>query len=226
MSPRLKVGLNKEFDKLICGKFINRKKGGIDFGEGIVKVHPKLFPEKVPRGKKSNEIISNYFDSFYKRHNSDLLETVKESQDAWNNISPSFYKACDLYFNGHPWPKGKYFAYLSIINCNPRFLGDKTFQVYWKHEDGFVFVAVHEMLHFLFFDLMEKLLPNIDIKSEKAWKISEVFNGLIMNEPEFVEITGKKDSGQYPNLIQLQKQLQKVWNSNKKADRFLLSTLT
>lgn len=87
-------------------------------------------------------------------------------------------------------------------------------------------MAMHEMLHFLFFDLVEKLFPNININTQKMWEISEVFNGLIMQESEFVEITGVRDPGQYPDLIKLQKGFEAVWKKRKKANEFLAITLS
>lgn len=225
MRPKLVIKLNKDFDKAICGKFINKNTAGIDFGAGIIKTHPKLSPAQKALGKKSIEKISEYFNAYYKTNGERLQESVKKAQTDWDKTSEEFYKVCDKYFNKHSWPKGKYEAYLSIINCNPRFLHNKTFQVYWKHKKGFVFVAIHEMLHFLFFDLVEKLLSGIDISSQRTWEISEVFNELIMQETEFAEITGVKDPGQYPNLIELQNKLEEIWGKNKKASKFVLSTL-
>lgn len=225
MHPKLVVKLNKDFDKAICDKFLSRSEAGVDFGTGIVKIHPKLSPAQKALGKKSKEKISEYFETYYKTSDKELQESVKKAQTDWDKISEKFYNACDKYFVKHSWPKGIYEACLSIINCNPRFLHNKTFQVYWKHEKGFVCVAIHEMLHFQFFDSVEKLLPDVDIKSKNTWEVSEVFNGLIMQEPEFVEITGTKDPGQYPNLVNLQDQLKGVWGRNKKADKFILSTM-
>ncbi|MBU0998364.1 hypothetical protein KJ570_02450, partial [Patescibacteria group bacterium] len=183
MSPRLVVKLNKDFDKAICDEFLNRSEAGVDFGVGIVKIHPKLLPaQKALEKQFPIKKIDKYFDAYYKTNDEELQESVKKAQTDWDKISEKFYKACDKYFDKHFWPKGKYEAYLSIIDCNPRFLHNKTFQVFWKHKKGFVFMAMHEMLHFLFFDLVEKLFPNININTQKMWEISEVFNGLIMQE--------------------------------------------
>lgn len=212
--PQLRIELNKEFDKEICGSFINRQNAGVDFGKGIIKLHPNLTLNN----------ISEYFDSYYKQHKTELLMIVDQCQSKWDGISDGFFLACDKYFGNLLWPKGEYKAYLSIINCNPRFLENKTFQVYWKHPDGFVYVAAHEMLHFLFFDLVQRLLPTIDINDRKIWEISEVFNGLIMREPEFVEITGVLNIMQYPDLAELQIKLTDVWEKNKNARKFILLT--
>lgn len=225
MYPKLKILTNKEFDKVICKEFINSQKGGIDFGAGIVKAHPNLIITRGAEEDRTRKIISDYFDKFYTKFDSDLNETIKNAQSKWRGKEKLFFNACDKYFNGHPWPKGRYEAYLSIINCNPRFLDNKTFQFYWKDKYGFPLVAVHEMLHFLFYDLVAKLLPMADLQSKKIWEVSEVFNGLIMAEKDLAVITVVKTPNQYPNLINLQNKLRIIWNKSKKADKFILSTL-
>lgn len=226
MYPKLKILRNKECDKLICEQFLNYKKGGVDFGEGIIKEHPELTTAREVEGDEAKRIISDYFDSFYSKFDSDLSEVTSNAQNEWKRKKNSFFKACDKYFDNHHWPEGKYEAYPSIINCNPRFLDYKIFQFYWKDKHGFSQVVAHEMLHFLFYDLVAKLLPNVDLQSEKIWELSEVFDGLIMSEEDFVAITNIKTSSQYPTLIKLQEKLRPIWNVNKMADKFILSAIT
>jgi len=203
MYPKLKILKSLEFDKLICEQFLNVQKGGVDFGTGIISVHPKLVATNL-----------------------DIKETIKSAEKEWKRGEKVFFKVCDKYFNNHQWPNGKYEAYLSVINCNPRFLDNKTFQFYWKSKDNFSSVTVHEMLHFLFYDLVAKLIPKANLQSQKIWEVSEVFNGLIMAEPDFVDITNVKIPPQYPNLVNIQEELQGIWDESKMADEFILSTLS
>ena len=226
MYPKLKILKSKEFDKIICEQFLSVQRGGVDFGEGIIKEHPKLITAKEAGGDKAKKIINDYFDKFYTKFDLDLNKTIYKAQQDWKSKEKSFFSACDKYLNNHPWPYGRYEVYLSIINCNPRFLDNKTFQFYWKNKDDFPSITVHEMLHFLFYDLVAKLLPKANLQSQKIWKISEVFNGLIMTEPDFTDITNVIIPHQYPNLVNLQEGLQVIWNESKMADKFILSTLS
>lgn len=226
MYPQLKILINKNFDKKICFDFLNTKAAGIDFGEGIIYLHPKLSETRKVDKSPAKNLISKYFDQFYLEHEKELEQTRKEAENAWLKNQELFFKACVRYFENHPWSKGKYEAYPSIINCNPRFLEDKTFQFYWQHSQGFLLVAVHEMMHFLFFDLAKKLIPGINFEDQKLWAISEVFNGLIMEEAEFIQITGIQMPGQYPDLVKMQEELRGVWIKNKKTENFILSTLS
>jgi len=214
MKPKLKVLLNQDLDVEVCRKFLYYKNGGVDFGKGIKRVHPNLKEDR----------IEEYFSEYYKSNSLRLNEVAIKNQKDWDRIEAKFYGACDKYFENNSWPTGSYEAYLSIIDCNPRFVENKTFQVYWRHRTGFVGVSVHEMLHFLFYDLVLKLMPNIDLKNKYLWKISEIFNDLIMREPEFLEIAQSK-SLQYPALLGMQEKLRSVWNSNKNANNFIKETI-
>lgn len=226
MHPQLKILINKGLDKEICFDFLNLKAAGIDFGGGIIQMHPQLSEALKLDELSAKNIISKYFDQFYLEHQDELEQSKKEAENAWFKKQESFFRACDKYFENHPWPEGKYEAYPSIINCNPRFLDNKTFQFYWQHSKGFISVAVHEMLHFLFFDLTKKLIPNINPEDQKLWTISEVFNGLIMGETEFTQIIDNQMPGQYPDLVRTQEELRETWNKNKEAKGFILSTLS
>ena len=226
MYPKLKILINKGLDKQICFDFLNNKAAGVDFGGGIIQMHPKLSEALKLDELSAKNLISKYFDQFYLEHQDKLEQAKKEAENAWLKKQESFFKACDKFFENHPWPDGKYEAYPSIINCNPRFLDDKTFQFYWQHPKGFLSVAVHEMLHFLFFDLAMKLIPGINPEDQKLWAISEVFNGLIMGEVEFTQIIDNQMPEQYPDLVKTQEELREVWNKNKEAKGFILTTLS
>src|ERR1035437_1869498 len=207
MHPQLKILINKDFDKGICFDFLNTKAACIDFGEGIIQIHPQLSEALRKDEWSAKKLISKYFDQFYLEHQNELEQSKKDAENTWLKKQESFFRACDRYFDNHPWPEGKYEAYPSIINCNPRFLDDKTFQFYWQHPKGFLSVAVHEMLHFLFFELARKRIPGISPEDQKLWAISEVFNGLIMEEVDFIQIIDNQMPGQYPDLVKTQEEL-------------------
>ena len=94
----------------------------------------------------------------------------------------------------YPWPEGKYISYLSIFNCNPRFIETKEFQVSYKHPETTNYVCVHEMLLFIFYDYLKKNFSKEykKLDSKYIWKLSEIFNDVVLRLPEFVSITGQK----------------------------------
>ena len=54
------------------------------------------------------------------------------------------------------------------------------------------------MLHFIFYDFLEKnpdLVKNVD--ESFVWDLSEIFNVLVLEKPEFVRITGNSNPRPY-----------------------------
>jgi len=221
MYPSLKVKLNKELDKKVCASFLNVKKAGVNFGAGIIKRHPSLGAIlKLPE-KKRKFSISVYVDWFYQENLKALEEARKKGQDGWNKKAKSFFAATDKYFEDYAWPKGKYIAYISVFNCNPRFLENKTFQVFREHQKGFSAVAVHEMLHFLFYDFVARNFPESKFSEEELWELSEVINYFLLSEPKFIEITGDPYPDLYPELKGLAERLEKLWSKTRTIKKFL-----
>lgn len=205
----------------MCHSFLTHLQSGINFGRNIVQDHPQLKTVLALSPKEQKTAISDYFDKYYQKNKNELAILQKQNQDKWNKISSNFFNVTANYFDNHLWPKGNYTAYLSIINCNPRFLDTKIFQVFWHAKEGFIQIAMHEMLHFLFFDLLKKITPTIDPTSDFAWKISEVFNGLILSEKEYLQLSGIETVNQYPELYLLQQKVLPIWKKEKNAIHFI-----
>ncbi len=204
--PNLKFQLNKHLDKKMCAYFLGHKKAGIDFGGGITKLYPQL----------THQAISKFVDNYYQEHEAKLEAILETFKNLWQGCKKDFYHQVTKIFKDHPWPEGKYICYLSIFDCNPRFLKNKTFQVFFQHPQGICSVAAHEMLHFMFYDYVEKGFPEAAAKigKDKLWEVSEIFNVLVL-----------PDSKPYPNHIKLIPKYEKTWKTAKDIDQFLRAVL-
>lgn len=87
-------------------------------------------------------------DKFYSENKGELERFSVQAKKDWGGVSPAFFDEVAKLFKQHPWPKGEYIGFISMFDCNPRFLNNKTFQVCYKHEPGSNFVTAHELLHF------------------------------------------------------------------------------
>jgi len=190
----------------MCSQFLGHKKAGVDFGRGITKLYPQL----------KHQTIDKFVDEYYQEHETELEVILETFKNLWQGCKEDFYRQVDKIFKNRPWPEGKYICYPSIFNCNPRFLENKTFQVFFKHPQGVCSVAAHEMLHFIFYDYVEKKFPGVatEIGKDKLWEVSEIFNVLVL-----------PDSKPYPDHIQLIPQYEKTWKATKDIDQFLHTTL-
>lgn len=74
----------------------------------------------------------------------------------------------------------------------PRFLDDKTFCVpyFHKREKYINVIIAHEMLHFIFYDYFYKRYPEYNESKYNffVWHVSEIFNSLIQNSKEWLDV--------------------------------------
>lgn len=225
LNPSLKFRINKKLDKKIGLVFLEHKKAGFDFGKKIILLHPKLQKAVGSPKNQKEKMIGKYVGDFYAKNKKEILKTKEKFQKEWDQKAPRFFSLTDKIFNHHPWPQGKYLAFLSIFNCNPRFLETKTFQVFWKHKRGSVSVSTHEMLHFMFYDYLEKCFPQAKkISSEKIWKLSEIINFFILNSSPFRQLIGRKEN-LYPDLHSLANKLKPIWKESKNINDFFLPSI-
>lgn len=225
--PKVRFQLNKKLDKEMCLEFLDLKEAGVDFGAGIIELYPELESVQEATKSKKQGIIDDFVDIYYLKQLTELKERVRDFKKTWRLVEKKFYQEVEQIFDGYPWPKGKYICYLSIFNCNPRFLEDKTFQVFYRYQDGISSVVAHEMLHFMFYDyIAHKFLKQYAKESkEKIWEISEVFNSLILTLPPFGEIVGPSEILLYPEHAELLLEFKNLWKHSKNIDDFLTQVL-
>jgi len=208
--------------------FLSVKAGGIDFSNGIIGVHPELKNIKKKNKTIQKKIIDQYFDNFYQKHKDYLEKGVKEFQTEWNKTEEEYFRAVAIIFKNHPWPKGKYIGYLSIINCNPRFIKDKTFQVFYFHPEGVVSVTAHELLHFIFYDYClkkhSKIFKKLNPDNGVFWNLAEIFNVIILSLPAFKKIHPRKSIKSYPEHKITLPVLRKYWQKLPKIDEWLVKS--
>lgn len=225
MYPQIKFSLNKNLDKWVGCHFLDHRKGGRDFGESIIRIHPELSLVKNLSSKEEEQVgVRRYVDSFYETHQNQLEKARKKFEKDWERVARPFFKAVDKLFN-HLWPEGLYLAYLSIFPCGPRFLENKTFQVFYLAKENASLRAAHELLHFLFYDYFEKAFPEIRTTDEKVWILSEVLNFLILDSPEFYAIFGASHPHPYPNHLGIIENLKPKWENRKDLNSFLKYSL-
>jgi hypothetical protein len=123
----------------------------------------------------------------------------------------------------YPWPNGNYACYISIFNCNPRFIKEKEFQAYFRHPSTINYVCVHEMLHFIFYDYLEKCFSD-EYKSlgdKSVWKLSEIINDVVLRLPEFVALTGQKNPPIYAETSEELKKYANLWDVSGDIGKFI-----
>ncbi|KKP70089.1 MAG: hypothetical protein UR68_C0045G0008 [Candidatus Roizmanbacteria bacterium GW2011_GWA2_35_19] len=194
--PHVAFQLNQEVDTYVGADFLEARQNGIDFNK-----HPLLIPALKVQGEERKNIVNNYVQEYYD-HNRVELETAKKTfQDEWGEVEPAFFNITNTVFNEYEWPSGEYRGFPSIFNCNPRWLETKSFQVYVNNVVGVSYSVAHEMLHFIFYNYLEKKYPDYvkQIGEDKLWSLSEVFNEIAFEQPEYSKFKPNVPSS-YPKL--------------------------
>ncbi len=227
MKLNIKFKLNKQLDKNMTLIFLGSgEKGGVDFSNSVTFYHPEL--KNVIDSNKEEKIkfISDYFDKFYKLHRQEFKDLIAKMQSSWKNIEPSFINELNKTFKDPQKPNGKYIGYLSAINCNPRFLKDKTYQIFYGHKAGSSYVTVHEVLHFFFYDYAVKKYPEIfgklDTNNGIFWDLAELFNAVIMSSKDFMGGKYASITEPYPAHQKYFDKMKEIWNKNPDIDNWLI----
>lgn len=222
---KLRFYTNKQLDEIMAEQFFNEQGGGIDFGKGIVKLHPKL---KSVRSLKNivqkKKAIHLYFDNYYRTHNIAINRSIQNLQKSWRKKEKEFVEVTEKLFGGFQFPQGKYIAYASIINCNPRFLDSKTFQFFYKKTlADTIYTVVHEILHFIFFDFVGKKLKNEikDLSEDQLWDLSEIFNVVVLESSRYQNIVDRRYVLPYPDHKRLLPQFRKAYKGSRYAEEFI-----
>ncbi len=201
------IRLNKELDYEVFNDFKDFKVAGIDFSEKIKKDHPEI----------DGNNYQQYIDNFYLTNNDLLEKNIQEINDYLNQNQQLFFaelrKIFSLDFLGK-----EYTGYLSIFNCNPRYIEDQTFQVFYKKDLlGKAEVAFHESLHFAFFDYCGQFIEETKDLSKNngpLWELSEIFNVIILNLPQLQAIIRRPEQLFYPGLKEKLVKIQNLWDQN------------
>lgn len=208
----MKVLLNKKLDKEIYLAFYDAIIGGADFGKKIRDDHPDI--------TKENHI--EYIDNFYIANKDKLNSVLEDTLACFDEIKEPLFLELQKYF-GKDYSKENYTCYLSIFNCNPRYLENKSFQVYYKRShDMRKEVITHEMTHFAFYDYCNKL----GIKNDSnLWELSEVFNVIFLNLPSIQKAIGAEELLFYPDLKNKLEEIKKIWAKQLNAEEFIKTSL-
>lgn len=222
---KLRFYLNKKLDEQMVEEFLDVRGGGIDFGKGIVKIHPQLKSVKSLKNITQREkAIRVYLDSYYRIHGTAMLRKIERVQNVWRKQEQKYVAITEDFFGGFRFPRGKYIAYASIINCNPRFLESKTFQFFYKKPTAdAIYTITHELLHFIFFDFVEKKLKKETkhLSEDQLWDLSEIFNVVVLKSPRYRRIINQRFVIPYPDHRHYIRQFEKAYRNSQNTEEFI-----
>jgi len=179
MIPKLKFEVidNPKGMINLINSFLLHSGKGFDWSSVYAKAYPEFgdLINKTHDPEEIKKISENFFMNLY---NSKLPELEK--------ISKNFQKE---------WPEDSKVlkAWISLNPICPRFLDQRAFDIYWKFSlDKMKTIALHEILHFIWFEKWKEIFPNYDKKEFESphlvWKLSEMVPLAVLSDNSIQEI--------------------------------------
>lgn len=211
---KLNFRISKAVDKKWLYIFLEEKDhAGHDFRAWVLKAHPTL--------KRDKKLISKYVEKFHKAHGKEIASEKEEIERSWRKHEDYFFNVVEELFS-HKWPEGKYIAYVSISPINPRNINNKTFTIFNKSR-GPNRIIVHELLHFMFYDYVDKYFKG-KLTDKKKWHLSEIFNVVLMNDKKLKHLYLFPGEG-YPNHRKYIPRFSKLYKESSSMKSFISKSI-
>ena len=207
-------------DKDVFNDFFGSSFAGVDFGKKIERDHPGI----------SINNYSSYIDQYYIKHENEIStamlsieKTIMKSENAyWGYMQKIF----DNDYSGMNCT-----GYISIFDCNPRFPETKSFQVFYKRKPKDILgVIYHEITHFCFFEYIKSNLPfeisSLDINDGVLWELSEIFNHIVLNQPELTGTIEQYEKIGYTELQEKTNEINRLWLNKNTLVEFISDSIT
>ncbi len=215
----IKISINKKLDYDVYDDFKDFSVEGADFGTKIKRDYPNITANN----------FKDYIDLFYE-DNAEIFQKCCDDMNAELLSKQIFFFDTVGKVFGFDASNENFHGYVSMFDCNPRFIDSKEFQIFYGKEiEDKTEVVFHEILHFIFFDYCSRNLSqetgSLEKNSGKLWELSEIFNVIVLNMPEFRDLLGREEKLFYPELKTKLAAVKNVWNKGYNLKEFILQSL-
>ncbi|MFA5169449.1 MAG: hypothetical protein WC420_01700 [Candidatus Paceibacterota bacterium] len=206
--PTIKLQFDQKLDQDLAWDFYNNQKfGGCDFWkERALRYHPLLI--NIESSEDKRKYLDNYISEYYISHKDEIKSLCNKTIEYLKQEQEKYFLLVDKIFKNYPWPKEELIGNFSIFDFCPRFLEDGEFQVFiYGNHNLQLFTIFHECLHFIFYDFAQKKFPGtlgkMNTEKGELWDIAEVFNAVIQNTDDFIDLHSKIENIGYPDHKEL-----------------------
>lgn len=220
--PTVKFKISKKFDKEIGVYFLNNKIGKYDFGKDrIISEHPVFSKWRKLSEEDLWRQVGPYVDQYYHDHMTEIENSLVAMQGTWDEIAEQYFKEVEKIFGPLSFYRARIItAHLSIFKCGVIEDNLRGFQIWYKTESESDEVrrhVAHEILHFYYYAYLKKTKRHT---LREDWDAAEIFNRIILNLPEFRDLTKKEELGYAMHTRSLSK-YRKFWQASSNIDEYL-----
>lgn len=219
---KVKFKTDLELDIEMAKQFLRLgTKAGGNFSGAVIKRHPSLHVGSTD--KDVEKVITDYYET-----NLDSInKVVVNFQEQWDKVQEGYFNVVENIFGPLAFRDNYFEAYVSVIDANPRFIEEESFQVSmnWKSCVGTV---AHEMLHFAFYRYCEwnlsELIRGQDKNNGLWWHVSEIFNNVVLEDPRFIKVLGGYYEEGYPDHWKYIEEAKRLYKeANQDINLFIIS---
>lgn len=182
------------------------------------------------------DIVSKNTRAIYKEKKSDLQKSVVYYQNLWDENKAQIEKCFKNVFG--EIPDQNCFASSTFNNeIFPRYLDAKRFDFYYGMSDeAFLRVAIHEITHFIWFDKVKKLMPEISRQEYEypspVWVFSEIaVDQVFWSQEYFSKISAVSGLPAYKHFYTdkfnknetVIEHFRKLYSNSKSIDEFIIN---
>jgi len=198
MTPKLKFEVidNPKGMINLINSFLLHSGKGFNWSSVYSKEYPE-FGKLINNTQNSEEIKKISEDFFIKLYNSKLPElekVAKDFQKEWDKDGKKLLIGLSKVVEKE-WPEDckDMKAWISLNPICPRFLDQRAFDLYWRFSsDKMKVVALHEILHFIWFEKWKEIFPKHNKKEFESphlvWKLSEMVPLAILGDKSIQSI--------------------------------------
>lgn len=189
MKPKVKFEVAKVEDYFDVLKvfFLQRE------NKGIYRAFPGL-EEKIDNSKDKEKTLFDYFKSKEKELWYRMKEYKRGFEKDWRKYEEKIMAALEEVHETE-WDE-KFNEFKARITLNPvcpRYLDYNAFDVFYKNELREIKrIILHEVSHFIFFQKLKEIYPNIDKRKfdrpHLIWKFSEMIPSVILGDERIQKI--------------------------------------
>lgn len=215
----IKIICDKNLDKEVYRDFADFSIAGVDFGLKIRKDHLDI----------TKDNYESYIDNFYQENQEFIEQSARELQEKIDVTQNAFFEAVRNVFK-KDYSKSDFNGVLSIFDCNPRYPEKSLFQIYYRRDLlGKMEVVYHEVMHFVFFQFCSEqcseVIKGYDPNNGVYWKLSEIFNVIILNQPAFRNILEREEKLFYPELQDALEIAKEIWTVGDGDVRYFVENM-
>ena len=180
----------------LINNFLNPRKGEWNWSHFILSKYP-LLDKKLKNVKeisKRKKITRLFFRQFLLKNKNLIKNKAVLFQKEWDKINDEYMKILPLVLEIN-WPEKdkKMTAFVSLNPICPRYIKKRWFDIYYLSSVRYMkATAMHEILHFLYFEKWKKLFPKTSEKEFDSpylvWKLSEMVPVAILWDRRIQEI--------------------------------------